>query len=185
MNSLLLEKTMFLRRRDWFWNESPFISIMLTGSITIQQSSTGTITLPVELLPLPEVILCSCLCHAVSLTQEGSGPCLRGCLTNSVLSWSVLMEEAGRMSPGHEDGKMHPGTGACVFPQFSFLEPFDGNKPIFPHPPLLYLSWEAAGKGWTEWTEAGIGVVQRGFWGEIVACQEGNWKSHSWGKREL
>lgn len=50
------------------------------------------------LLPFPEGILCSYLCHPVSLT---SGPCLRGCLTNSALSWSVLMEEAGRRSPGH------------------------------------------------------------------------------------
>lgn len=101
MSSLLLGQTMFLRRRDWVWNERPFISTMLTGSITLQQSSTCTIKVPVEPFSLSLRAFSALTCHAVSLTWKGSGPCLRGCLTHSALSWSVLMEEAGRMSPGH------------------------------------------------------------------------------------
>lgn len=75
-DEFFLIRAMFLKRGVWFWNERPFICIMLTGSIT-QQSNMCNKGACWALLPFPEVILCSHSCHAVSLTKKGSGPCLR------------------------------------------------------------------------------------------------------------
>lgn len=75
------------------------------------------------------------------------------------------------------NGKGHWSTGACVFPQSCFLESFDGNEPIFPHAPHFRLVERLLERGGQEWALEGTGVVQRSFWGETVACQEGSWKA--------